>query len=193
MTYLLPPTDRNIILESDPICKGTQNSANQTIGSPMLRAASGSQIILRYQENGHVTLPATTPQKQSPGTIFVYGTDQSAPSDSLLGIHRVWTTEGDGGDRRGRLLGQEPFDDGMCYQINGGAESKRRQALPQAPHDSSEGCDLWCGIIVTLPHGLTSGSTYALYWVWDWPTVASQALPQGRPETYTTCIDIAIL
>ncbi|KAK4071128.1 hypothetical protein Purlil1_13502 [Purpureocillium lilacinum] len=33
---------------------------------------------------------------------------------------------------------------------------------------------------------------YSLYWVWDWPSAASNGLPDGKLEIYTTCIDIEI-
>ncbi|KAJ6440928.1 Histone H2B [Purpureocillium lavendulum] len=49
---------------------------------------------------------------------------------------------------------------------------------------------------VTLPN-LTPqkkniGQLYSLYWVWDWPSAPSNVLPDGKPEIYTTCIDIEI-
>ena len=55
-----------------------------------------------YQENGHVTLPDNQPGKPANrGTVFVYGTTQPSPTDTLLAIHRVWNAAGTGGDQRG--------------------------------------------------------------------------------------------
>ena len=196
MTYLLPPNtrDNNILLSTDLICKDSQSQPNQTVGSPMLSAHSGSTLLLMYQENGHVTLLNQTPGKISSGNVFVYGTDQSLSSDTLEGIYNVWTPGGSGGDARGRLLKEASFDDGTCYQINSSPESYRRRVLPQRHHESFEGNDLWCGTEVTLPEGLVRGSLYTLYWVWDWPTVASPpVLPKGKIEIYTTCMDILII
>ena len=193
MTYLLPPNDRgaNVILPTDTICKNTQLVDIQTAGSPVLIAHAGDKIALRYQENGHVSLPQNTPGKPpGSGTVSIYGTSSSAPEDTLLGIHNIWTIDGLGGDRRGQLLSRQYFDDGECYQINSGPISEDRQRrFPHVP-DDIQGADLWCRNIVTLPEDLVTGSLYTLYWVWDWPTApGTTGLPSGKIEIYTTCMD----
>lgn len=85
MVYLLPPNGRptgNQILDSDPICMPSQQQPKQSDGSPMLNAAPGDMVALRYQENGHVTLPQNQPGKPSNrGTIYIYGTTQPSPDD----------------------------------------------------------------------------------------------------------------
>lgn len=196
MVNLIPPDGRSTgtaILSTDLMCKSTQTIGNQTTGSPSLSASPGDMVALRYQENGHVTLPDNQPGKPANrGTVFVYGTTQPSNSDTLLGIHKVWTADGKGGDGRGVLLATRNFDDGQCYQINSGAISQQRQK--QFPHqaDSVMGSDLWCQADVTLPTSI-SGSSYTLYWVWEWPTAArTVGLPNGKNETYTTCMDINI-
>jgi hypothetical protein len=146
-----------------------------------------------YQENGHVTLLDQTPGKLSSGTIYVYGTDQSLPTDTISNIHNVWTKDGSGGDGRGRLLRVSPFDDGSCYQRNVGPESLRRQNLPQRSHEDFEGDDLWCLTNFSIPEDAVRGLNYTVYWVWDWPTAPSAALPGGKVEVYTTCMDIEII
>ncbi|KAI9652859.1 MAG: hypothetical protein M1821_007777 [Bathelium mastoideum] len=195
MTYLLPPNGRinGAILPSDHICMPSQRLFNETLSSPSLRARPSDRIALRYQENGHITLPTAKIGKLTPGSAFIYGTSHSHPNDTLLGIHHKWSTDGSGGDKRGRLLANSPFDDGHCYQVNNSTESRRRQTLPQPPHDTEEGINLWCENEVTLPHDLVAGSIFTLYWVWDWPTAANPSLYEaGKEEIYTTCIDIIV-
>ncbi|KAH7049101.1 hypothetical protein B0J12DRAFT_754044 [Macrophomina phaseolina] len=193
MTYMLPPDGRAeaTIYPVDHICKSTQQDANQTVGSPMLKAESGSRILLMYQENGHVTLPEASPGKLTSGTVWTYGTAVPFLGDTLLSIHGMWNETGTAGNQRGRLLGKAPFDDGKCYQINRSAESQRRQKLPQRQHLEEEGENLWCSTSIELPMDLIPGTIYTIYWVWDWPSEE----PGGKvikPQIYTTCIDIQI-
>ena len=196
MVNLLPPGGSrpvNDILPTDLMCKSTQTTANQTDGSPSLQAAPGSGIALRYQENGHVTLPQNQPGKpDNRGTVYVYGTTQPSSSDTLLGIHRQWNAAGTGGDGRGVLLSTQNFDDGQCYQVNGGAISTQRQAEFSHTANQLMGANLWCQQDIALPASVTSG-TYTLYWVWDWPTMPGTAgFPDGKQEIYTTCMDVDI-
>jgi hypothetical protein len=81
-----------------------------------LRVSPGGEIMLQFQENGHITLQMQDSVglgKLGPGEVFVYGTSDSRPDDTLLGVHHSWTQDGTGGDQRGRLLEQGPFDDGV--------------------------------------------------------------------------------
>ncbi|KAI4165978.1 MAG: hypothetical protein LQ342_000409 [Letrouitia transgressa] len=198
MVHLLPPNGRatnskgNPILPSDPICMPTQQHQTQSDGSPRLKAASGDLIMMRYQENGHVTLPQTQQGKPANrGTVFIYGTTDPKPDDKLLSIHKAWNTEGSGGDKRGKLLATEPFDDGQCYQMNGGSISAERQGQHKHSADPIMGMDLWCQNNFKLPADASSGKPYTIYWVWDWPTAfGTPGAPYGKNETYTTCIDI---
>lgn len=196
MTNLIPPNGRaNQILPTDKMCKSTQQNMVQTDGSPRLKAPAGSFVALRYQENGHVTLPDTQLGKPpNRGTVYVYGTTQPKSDETLLSIHKVWNSDGSGGDKRGVLLASQPYDDGQCYQVNGGKISATRQA--EFKHTASQlmGGDLWCQNDVKLPSDAPSGKPYTLYWVWDWPTApgADPGLPKGKEETYTTCMDIDI-
>ncbi|KAF2197897.1 hypothetical protein GQ43DRAFT_379920, partial [Delitschia confertaspora ATCC 74209] len=121
MTYLLPPNGRtpSIVLPSDPICKETQRTWNQTIGSPSLVAHANDTILLLYQENGHVTKLNEDPRHNASGLIYVYGTSESTPTDTLKSIHKEWTyneyiqSEGSHG-----LMALTGFDDKHCYQNN---------------------------------------------------------------------------
>jgi hypothetical protein len=90
-------------------------------------------IALRYQENGHVTEPFNQPRKpENRGTVFIYGTTEASDSDTLLSIHKVWNSEGTGGDERGKFLSTQNFDDGQCYQIYTFNISEARQE--EFPH-----------------------------------------------------------
>lgn len=197
MVYLLPPDGReNVIYKNDSICKETQRTRNQTTGSPRLKAAPGAAVALRFQENGHVTLPWNQPGKPANrGTLYVYGTAEPRVNDTFLGIHKVWNNNGTGGDGRGVLLSVQNFDDGRCYQINSGNISTHRQSA--FPHQANQlmGADLWCQQDIALPTDVSTGKPYTLYWVWDWPTLPNidASLPNGKLEMYTTCMDIDIV
>ena len=190
MQHLLAPSSSGASVPHERICKATQTIGNYTNALPPLLAWPGAVIALQYQENGHVSLPNLTPQKKSSGTVYIYGTSSPSNEDSLTSIHGVWNTVGTGGDRRGRLLASRNFDDGQCYQINEGPLSKERQKKYPKPPKEPQGADLWCQNDIQLP--LDISQLYSLYWVWDWPSGPSNVLPDGKPEIYTTCIDIEI-
>ncbi|WEW58974.1 hypothetical protein PRK78_004442 [Emydomyces testavorans] len=199
MTYLLPPNTRPAdsgILPGDKICKETQRTGTQTPGSPRLKSNPGAAIALRFQENGHVSLPETQPGKpKNRGYVYVYGTVDPRPDDDLLSIHKVWNSAGTGGDRRGILLSRQNFDDGRCYQVNDKPISKSRQQ--EFPHKPNElmGADMWCQQDIALPQNVPVGKPYTLYWVWDWPTAPNvdPGIPKGKAEIYTTCMDVDII
>jgi hypothetical protein len=197
MVNLIPPDGRpiNEIDPTDLMCKSTQTTQTQTDGSPRLQAAAGSGIALRYQENGHVTLPQNQPGKPTNrGTVYVYGTTQPSSDDAFLAIHRVWNADGTGGDGRGVLLSTQNFDDGQCYQVNGGTISEQRQQTYAHPADTLMGSDLWCQQDIQIPSTAPSGQPYTLYWVWDWPTLpGTSGFPDGKQEIYTTCMDVDIV
>ncbi len=100
-----------ILVHSIKICKPTQRTHNQTLGNPALTARTGDIVVLRYQENGYITLPQNNPPgKIDVSTIYVYGTTSS--TDMLADVHMVWNAQGTGGDRGGQLLTTRSFDDG---------------------------------------------------------------------------------
>lgn len=194
MVHLLPPNGRaNKVLDSDPMCMPSQQQPKQSDGSPMLNAAPGDMVAVRYQENGHVTLPENQPGKApNRGTVYIYGTTSPKPDEKFLSIHKVWNPEGTGGDKRGKLLATEPYDDGQCYQMNGGPISSQRQSQFQHDADPVMGKDLWCQNNFKIPQDAPSGKPYTVYWVWDWDTAPGATAPQGLVEKYTTCMDISV-
>lgn len=194
---LVPPNGRpdgKVIHSDDLICKSTQTIANYSGQFPMLSAAPGDLVALQYQENGHVTLPLTS-KPENRGTIYIYGTQNPSDKDTILGIHNMWTFDGQGGDKRGRLLAKRDFDDGQCYQINSGPISQARQAKSRKMPEDPQGADLWCQADVRLPENMQIGGIYTLYWLWDWPTM-SNSTHGGTyvtiPEIYTSCLDIQV-
>lgn len=199
MTYLIPPNTReNVtqILPTDKMCKDTQQDQTQSEGSPRLEASAGAAIALRYQENGHVTLPQNQPGKPANrGTVYVYGTTQPKTGEKFLDVHGAWTQDGTGGDGRGVLLSVQNYDDGRCYQVNSGKISETRQTKYIHTADPRMGTDLWCQQDIQLPSNAPSGKPYTLYWVWDWPTAASgdPSYPNGKAEVYTTCMDVDLV
>lgn len=196
MTYLLPPNGQANFSSSDHLCMDTQRKQVQKDEYPRLQASAGAAVALRFQENGHVTLPET--QKGKPpnrGTVYVYGTTDPKQDEKLLDVYNTWTEDGTGGDGRGVLLGKRDFDDGRCYQVNGGDISTRRQ--DEYPHEADElmGADLWCQSDIAIPENAPSGKPYTLYWIWNWPTEpgVDPGLPNGKQEMYTTCMDVDLV
>ncbi|KAF2672917.1 hypothetical protein BT63DRAFT_466451 [Microthyrium microscopicum] len=199
MTYQLPPpkdTSRTRVNDSDFLCAPTQRTSNQTQSFPRLSAWPGAHVAMKYLENGHVTLPQNTPGKPlGGGTIFVFGTSQPIENELLVDVLE-WTTDGTGGDRRGKLIAAQNFDDGRCYQINAGNISLTRQQEFPDPVEGQPGSvhEQWCETDVAIPSDVSINSTYTVYWVWQWPTApGTLGALEGKDEYYTTCSDIDIL
>lgn len=194
LTHLLPPNGRSphTILDTDLLCKTTQSVPGvNTPGFPRLKVEAGDHVALRYQENGHVTIPDTNPGKpKNRGTVYIYGTEKPLVTDKFLSIHKVWTADGKGGDGRGVLLATRNYDDGQCYQVNDHPISLERQKQFPKEADAEMGVNLWCQSDVQLPASINSDQ-YTLYWVWDWPTAAGDGR-EAMPETYTSCMDVDI-
>ncbi|MDI1490190.1 MAG: hypothetical protein OHK93_001390 [Ramalina farinacea] len=203
LVHILPPSDpleardfdTDGISATDPMCRKSQQEQYQSNGFPRLSVQPGNMIALRYEENGHVTLPQN--QKGKPpnrGTVYVYGTTQPKPTENFLDVYKQWDAAGTGGDKRGKLLATQNFDDGRCYQVNSGAISQARQSqFPHSP-DKTMGTDIWCQTDMKIPDDAPAGKPYTLYWVWDWPTEPNvdPAVPKGKAEIYTTCMDVDV-
>ncbi|KAF9875893.1 hypothetical protein CkaCkLH20_06825 [Colletotrichum karsti] len=166
------------------MCKQGLQGA-QSPDFPLLTAAPGDFVSMRYQENGHVTKPDTPPGKPlNRGTVFVYGTTEPKAADTLFDVHRQWTADGKGGDGRGRLLATRNYDDGQCYQMNDSPISKQRQS--EFAHTTAQpmGPDVWCQSAVQLPEDVAQNSDYTLYWVWSWPTLTTAAAANSKDGQY---------
>ncbi|RKL10305.1 hypothetical protein BFJ70_g16515 [Fusarium oxysporum] len=188
MQHLLPPNDRATprISTLDRMCKESQLIGYYSPDLPQLEAHAGEYISVQYQENGHITLPQNTPNKDSSGTVYIYGTSEPSDDDTLLSIHKVWNKDRTGGDRRGSLLAIFPFDDGRCYQVNNQEASLKRQREYVKVPMNPQGADLWCQNDIKLPVDVSD--SFTLYWVWDWPSNKDP-----MEEIYTSCIDIKII
>jgi hypothetical protein len=151
---------------------------------------------MKYLENGHVTLTNNTPGKPpGGGTVFVFGTNHPSDNELLTDVLQ-WTINGAGGDGRGRLLAAQNFDDGRCYQINSNSTSAARQQEFPDPVPGQPGSvhEQWCETDVVIPSDIAVGSTFTIYWVWQWPTAAgTPGVPEDKDEYYTTCSDIDIV
>jgi hypothetical protein len=191
--YLLPPNGpSNEILPTDLMCKSNQQIGVQTPKYPTLQAAPGDHVALTYYENGHVTIPTTQVGKPAGrGTVFVYGTKNPSPTDTYLGIHRIWNAEGTVGN--GKLLATQPYDDGRCFQAQGvglaaGESAINLQRKEALNYPNSK--ELPCQTDIQIPADAGT-DTYTLYWVWEWPTLFSNGAVQ-KNESYTSCMDITL-
>lgn len=175
MMYRLTNNDQPIL--ENFVCKETQRTHNQTTGSPTLSARANDTIYLMYLENGHVT---RLESNRSSGFITVFGTSNPSSTDTFQSIG-----EAKGDDITGlhRLYN---FDDEHCYEDNESPIANERKQKPHRPQLEVEGCNLWCGNRVPLPKELMPGTTYTLYWVWNYST-------RRDIEIYTTCLDIDII
>lgn len=197
--YILPAgsSGRLRIDSTDLLCHPSQRTPNQPAKWPRLKIAPGSAIAMKYLENGHVTLPFNQPGKPAPsrGTVYVFGTTEPSPTEKLTNV-LAWTKDGSGGDKRGRLLGANNFDDLRCHQINTGVLSAQRQAAFSDPIPSQSGThsENWCETDIVFPQDIQVGKTLTIYWVWDWPTgPGTVGVPQGKDEYYTTCADLDVV
>jgi hypothetical protein len=193
MLNQIPPPAAGVgprVRPTDMICSQSQSTPYQSPGFPQLTVQAGALVASRYLENGHVTLPQNSPNKPvGSGLVYIYATTNSQPLP-FLEVAK-WTPNNTLAE--GRLLAINNFDDGRCYQINGGAISTARQAafpnpVPNAPTSKDE---LWCETDFQVPKDAAAGQL-SIYWVWQWPTLPSGS-NAGKDETYTSCADFNIV
>ncbi|KAK3943682.1 hypothetical protein QBC46DRAFT_306814 [Diplogelasinospora grovesii] len=224
IVWLIPPNGRPdgaVIHTDDKIAKPTQrklDSSSYSAQFPMLKAAPGDFVTVRYQENGHVTgadnVNPTKPVNR--GTVYLYGTTNNDLTDyNLVDIHLNWTADGTGGDGRGRLLATRNYDDGQCHQTlppggdTEGIATYRARYYEKAAQDPM-GMDLWCQSAVQIPADAPVGKPYTVIWLWDWPDMNKQgaAVPPAsfhantseygeyyvtKPEIYTSIQDFDVV
>ncbi|EKG09295.1 hypothetical protein MPH_13690 [Macrophomina phaseolina MS6] len=198
-TYMLPPlsSGRLRINELDYLCHPSQRTRTKSSSWPRLKATPGDFIAMKYAENGHVTLADNIRGKPAEGgVVFVYGTSAPKDDERIMNVLQ-WNNDSSGGDRRGRLLAWNNFDDGRCYQLNRSPLSLERQKVfpnptPGQPGSSNEQS---CETDAKIPLDVPAGTTYTLYWIWEWPTTAGAdpTYPDGKDEWYTTCLDVDIV
>ncbi|KAL6171832.1 hypothetical protein ACJQWK_02831 [Exserohilum turcicum] len=180
--WLLPPArDPPFINKTDLLCHPSQRTLNQASNFPRLQTKPSSMIAIRYAENGHVTVPGggidLVGKPEKGGTVFVFGTKQPRPEETL----------------------QNNFDDDRCYQLRNDrttlSEARRLQTPNPKPGQPGSDHELFCETDVRLPDDVTVGQPYTLYWVWQWPTAPQQEPGplHGQDEYYTSCIDVDIV
>ncbi|KAF2265474.1 hypothetical protein CC78DRAFT_567539 [Lojkania enalia] len=194
----LVPQQGAFITPENLLCHERQRQQQQSSEQyPRLRAKAGGFIAMRYTENGHVSKVLIDPlgKPEHGGVIFVYGTTEPKEDEKLMDVLQ-WTQDGQGGDKRGVLLGANNFDDGRCYELNEQPIAQERAARIPNFHEGqvSNGkgnFQLPCETDVQLPKDVQSRKPYTLYWVWQWPTDPKKKPDAGaKDEYYTTCMDI---
>ncbi|KAG9193933.1 hypothetical protein G6011_03968 [Alternaria panax] len=166
----LLPRDADFINETDLLCHPSQRVPNQAGGFSRLQTSPGSVIAMRYAENGHVTLPGggegLVGKPEKGGTVFVFSTEQPRPNETLQNVIH-WTRDGKGGDRGGRLLTAQNFNDDRCYQLrtNVTALGKARRSKTPNPKPRQPGSEheLLCETDVKLPEDVAPSQPYTLY------------------------------
>ncbi|KAH9862682.1 hypothetical protein J1614_010775 [Plenodomus biglobosus] len=202
MNWELPAGQGKLFIdETTPLCHTAQRKPVQSSENyPRLQATPGGYIAMRYQENGHVTKPENQLGKpEKAGTVFVYGTTEPDENETLLTVLE-WTQDGQGGNKKGKLLTMNDFDDGRCYEINDSENWQERSkvipnyAMGQAVEGQPGNYPLACETDVQLPETAELGKPYTFYWVWQWNTApgVDPGLPKGKDEYYTTCIDVDV-
>ena len=205
VTNRVPPLKEGVLIKEDTLlCGPKQQKAQQSQDKyPRLKATPGGYMALRYNENGHVTIPAPQPGKPTPeegsGTVFIYGTTEPKEDEKIITVLQ-WTKDGKGGNGKGVLLAANDYADSRCYQLNDTPRSQaRKKATPnwvagQEGTNKDGNFPLQCESTVQLPESAEVGKPYTLYWVWQWPTYPGidPGLPKGKDEYYTSCIDVDV-
>ncbi|TLD12530.1 uncharacterized protein PgNI_04339 [Pyricularia grisea] len=188
-----------------PLCNpalGTKADGYKNAKYPKLKAAPGEMIAIRYLENGHVTGPDLK-KPTNRGTVYIYATTEPRDGQAIQDVHKKWTADGQGGDKKGRLLAMRNYDDGRCFEGNNNKdESKRRSALPgftQPGKDSS--VHNWCQNDIKLPADIKKGDL-TIYWVWDFSLTDKENTAKTSDdlngakvvskEFYSSCMEIAL-
>ncbi|KAI5310868.1 hypothetical protein KEM55_005990 [Ascosphaera atra] len=203
-----PSIQNNSLNAKDPICKPAQQTSNVTSYKGQtfnpIKAQSGSWVSLFYEDNGHVTYPWNQKGKQpGGGHVYIYG-KKGGGDVSKLTFESIWDPEkhdfkdpGDNDSSGLKLLATRNFDDGYCHQGGGPVKDSnisayRNQIYKINEQDPLMGVNLWCQSNVKLPQD--ASDKYTMFWIWNWRTQAhiDPALPDGKDEIYTTCLDVDI-
>ncbi|KAF2002018.1 hypothetical protein P154DRAFT_148485 [Amniculicola lignicola CBS 123094] len=204
MNFMNPPLAQQppFINSTNLLCHPSQRTYKQSDRWPRLQVKPGQYFALRYSENGHVSNPSQDDfgRPKNGGTVFIYGTTEPKEDEKLADVLR-WTRDGQGGDKRGKLIGANDFDDGRCYENNPtDLVKQRKQATPNfAAGQASNGpgtYPLMCENDVQMPQDAPMDKPYTIYWVWQWPKSPEgepNVYPKGKDQYYSTCADIDIV
>ncbi|KAK4154742.1 hypothetical protein C8A00DRAFT_32480 [Chaetomidium leptoderma] len=208
--FKIPPNG-GLVQPTDKIVRDSQGKLTDSSYSdkfPMLSVAAGDFVAIKHRENGHVTRADVT-DKERPvnrGTIYLYGTTENDLSAvNLMDVHLKWTSDGKGGNGKGKLLATRNYDDGQCYEkvpAVGDPEGISTTRKKAAGVD-----ELLCQSNVQIPEDAPVGKVYSVIWVWDWPLMSAQgaAVPPAiyekgtegivvvAPQLYTGVVDYKIV
>jgi hypothetical protein len=172
---------------------------------PMLSAAPGDFVAIKYRENGHVSRPdKTNPNKPvNRGTVYLYGTTENDLSNvALMDVHLKWTADGKGGNGKGKLLATRNYDDGQCHEIIP-ADGDFEGITGYRMEFVSKADSLLCQSDLKIPEDAPVGKVYTVIWVWDWPEMKEQGIAVSPaeygaesvlvPEIYTGVVDYKIV
>ncbi|KAK4105738.1 hypothetical protein N658DRAFT_483163 [Parathielavia hyrcaniae] len=175
---------------------------------PMLSVAPGDIVAIKHRENGHVSRAdqANPTKPVNRGTIYLYGTTETDLTNTkLMDVHLTWTSDGTGGNGKGKLLATRNYDDGQCHEpiprtgdIEGIVGFRQKFTNTEA---------LLCQADLQIPKDAPVGKTLTVIWVWDWPTMNVQgvAVPPASynatsgdtfvdtPELYTGVLDFKVV
>ena len=187
IVWQIPQDPSEFVDKSDFACHPFQRTQNQTHNYPRIKATSGGYVAMKYLENGHITQPWVNQGKPNKaGTVFVYGTTQPKNDEKLVDVLQ-WTTDGQGGDKRGALLTSQNFDDGRCHQVNPNSCIAEMRMKADADHSMEQ----WCETDLHIPTTYKAGTTLSIYWLWQWST--SPTFENGKDQFYSTCSDFDIV
>jgi hypothetical protein len=209
--FLIPPNGSKGLTPDLSLVRDSQKTL--TDGSypaqfPMLSVAPGDFVAIKHRENGHVSrADKTNPTKPvNRGTIYLYGTTETDLSNlKLMDVHLKWTSDGKGGDGKGKLLATRNYDDGQCHETIPGTGDI--EGIVGFRKQFSKVEALLCQVNLQIPKDAPVGKTYTVIWVWDWPTMNVQgvAVPPASydatsgetfvttPELYTGVLDYKIV
>ena len=181
-----------------PVCMPRQQTQTQSPGHPRLQASPGDLIAIRYTENGHVTQPrdpklAAGPDQPHGGPVRILGTTQGTGAFTLDQVVQ-WTQDGSGGDKKGKLLEMQNYDDGQCYEKGSKPPQQERQAkYPFQGNLVDSISDLLCQNNFAIPADAPIGKPYTILWVWDFSHDINKSWNSPSKEVYSNCIDIDVV
>jgi hypothetical protein len=207
--FLIPPNGGDKVIQPTHKivreAQGPLNDGSYSTEFPMLSVAQGDFVAIKYRENGHVSrADKSNPEKPvNRGTVYLYGTTENDLSNvMLMDVHLKWTSDGKGGNGKGKLIATRNYDDGQCHEVlpsDGdfeGIVGYRKEFISKA--DS-----LLCQNDIKIPEDAPVGKVYTVIWVWDWSSMKEQgvAVPPAEygadsvlvPELYTGVVDFKVV
>jgi hypothetical protein len=170
------------------VCMSRETTQTQSPGYPRLAVTPGAKVALRYAENGHVTIEQPG-RPAAGGPVYIFGTNEGTGNPLITDVMQ-WNAQGAGGNKGGKLLTTQNFDDGRCYENNPSAKASQRKAA--APLGSDTALPYFSGLPCQndfmVPTDAKIGQPYTIYWVWNF-TFPAQF---GGTEVFSNCLDLDV-